>query len=163
MKMLAAIALGFTLLPVGAQNITINLDNVAAKAKERTEVTLEGPLLDQALKALPEGIKASVNRVLIREYEFEEAGQYSEADLDAIRKQVGPGTGWSRVLTSKEDGEITEIYMLSQNGKAAGFLLISAEKKELTVIHIGGSINLASLQEVVNSTIHYDLKSAGGQ
>ena len=43
------------------------------------------------------------------------------------------------------------------------FFAFSAEKKELTVIHIGGSINLASLQEVVNSTIHYDLKSAGGQ
>ncbi len=163
MKTLAAITFGLSLLPLGAQNITINLDNVADKAKEKTEVTIEGPLLEQALKSLPDGIKASVNRVLIREYEFEEAGQYSEADIEAIRKQVGPGTGWSRVLSSKEDGELTEIYMLSQNGKTAGFLLISAEKKELTVIHIGGSINLASLQEVVNSTIHYDLKSAGGQ
>ena len=163
MKTLAAIAFGLTLLPVGAQNITINLDSVAAKAKEKTEVTLEGPLLEQALKSLPEGIKASVNRVLIREYEFEEEGQYSEADIEAIRKQVGPGTGWSRVLSSKEDGEITEIYMLSQNGKPGGLLLISAEKKELTVINIGGTVDLASLHEVVNSTIHYDLKPAGGQ
>ena len=163
MKTLAAIAFGFTLLPIGAQNITINLDKVAAKAKEKTEVTLEGPLLEQALKSVPETIKASVNRVLIREYEFEEEGQYSEADIEAIRKQVAPGTGWSRVLSSKGDGELTEIYMLTQGGKTAGFLLISAEKKELTVINIGGSINLASMQEVVNSTIHYDLKSAGGQ
>jgi hypothetical protein len=53
--------------------------------------------------------------------------------------------------------------MLSQNGKTAGFLLISAEPKELTVVHIVGSIDLASLQAVVKSTISYDLKSAAGQ
>ena len=50
--------------------------------------------------------------------------------------------------------------MLSQDGKPGGFLLISAEPKELTVVHVVGSIDLASLQEVVNSTIHYDLKGA---
>jgi len=33
----------------------------------------------------------------------------------------------------------------------------------LTVVHVVGSIDLASLKEVVNSTIHYDLKSAEGQ
>ena len=30
-------------------------------------------------------------------------------------------------------------------------------------MHVVGSIDLASLREVVNSTIHYDLKGIGGQ
>jgi len=53
--------------------------------------------------------------------------------------------------------------MLNQSGQTAGFLLIAAEEKELTVVHVIGSIDLASLKEVVDSTIQYDLKSAAGQ
>ena len=34
---------------------------------------------------------------------------------------------------------------------------------ELTIVHAIGSIDLASLKEVVNSTIQYDLKSVAGQ
>jgi hypothetical protein len=150
-------------LPARSQNVDINLDALASKAKDKAEVTLEGPLLMQVLQQAPEKVKgaaASVSRVVVRHYEFAADGQYADSDLDAIRKQVAT---WSRLLNVKEGHESTEIYMLSQNGKPAGFLLISAEPKELTVVHLVGSIDLASLQAVVNSTIHYDLKSAGGQ
>lgn len=153
-------------LPARAQGVDINLDSLSAKAKEKAEVTLEGSLLTQALQKAPEKVKgavANVSRVVVRHYEFATDGQYADSDLEAIRKQVSNSAGWSRVINVKEEHESTEIYMLSQNGKTAGFLLISAEPKELTVVHIVGSIDLASLQAVVKSTISYDLKSAAGQ
>jgi hypothetical protein len=149
--------------PARAQAIDINLDSLSAKAKEKAEVTLEGSLLTQALQNAPDKVKgavANVSRVVVRHYEFATDGQYSDSDLEAIRKQV---SSWSRIVNVKEEHESTEIYMLNQNGKPAGFLLIAAEPKELTVVHIVGSIDLASLQEVVNSTIHYDLKGTEGQ
>jgi len=150
-------------LTASAQTIDINLDAVAAKAKEKAEITLEGSMLTQALQMASEKLKgsaANLSRILLRHYEFEKSGEYADTDLDAIRKQV---SSWSRILNVKEEHESTEIYMLTKDGKPGGFLLISAEPKELTVIHVVGSIDLASLREVVNSTIHYDLKSAGGQ
>jgi hypothetical protein len=150
-------------LPARSQSVDINLDALATKAKDKAEITLEGPLLAQVLQQAPEKVKgaaASVSRVVVRHYEFENTGQYSDSDLDAIRNQVST---WSRVLNVKEEHQSTEIYMLSQDGKPAGFLLISAEPKELTVVHVVGTIDLARLKEVVNSTIHYDLQSAGGQ
>jgi hypothetical protein len=150
-------------LPARSQSVDINLDALAAKAKDKAEITLEGPLLAQVLQQAPEKVKgaaASVSRVVVRHYEFENTTQYSDSDLDAIRKQVST---WSRVLNVKEEHESTEIYMLSQDGKPAGFLLISAEPKELTVVHLVGSIDLTSLRAVVNSTITYDLKTAEGQ
>jgi hypothetical protein len=153
-------------LPARAQGVDINLDSLSAKAKEKAEVTLEGSLLTQALQKAPEKVKgavANVSRVVVRHYEFATDGQYADSDLEAIRKQVSNSAGWSRVINVKEERESTEIYMLNQDGKPAGFLLISAEPKELTVVHIVGSIDLASLQAVVKSTISYDLKSAGGQ
>jgi hypothetical protein len=144
-----------------AQTLNFNLDAVAAKAKEKAEVTLEGALLAQALQMAPDKVKgaaASVSRIVLRHYEFDQAGQYSESDLEGIRKQV---SAWPRIVNVKDEKETVEIYMLNQEGKPGGFLLIAAEPKELTVVHVVGSIDLASLKEVVNSTIHYDLNSAG--
>jgi hypothetical protein len=146
-----------------AQTLDINLDALAAKAKDKAEITLEGSLLAQVLQMAPEKVKgavANVTRVDVRHYEFDQTGQYSDTDLDAVRKQV---SNWPRILNVKEQNENVEIYMLSQDGKPAGFLLIAAEPKQLTVVHVAGSIDLASLREVVNSTIHYDLKGLGGQ
>jgi hypothetical protein len=151
-------------LAVFGQTIDFNLDAVAAKAKEKAEINLDGPMLEQALKMSPEKVKgsvANVSRFTLRHYEFEKPGEYSNADVEAIRKQVSAANGWSRVLSTKEEHESVDIYVLSQGGKPGGLLLIAAEEKELTVIHVVGSIELASLQEVVKSTIAYDLSTAG--
>jgi len=149
---------------VFGQTIDFNLDAVAAKAKEKAEINLDGPMLEQALKMSPEKVKgsvANVSRFTLRHYEFEKPGEYSNADIEAIRKQASSSNGWSRILSSKEEHESVDIYVLNQGGKAGGFLLIAAEEKELTVVHVVGSIDLASLQEVVKSTIAYDLSTAG--
>jgi hypothetical protein len=170
MKTLAITTLGIALLiPAGAQTLDINLDALSAKAKEKAEITLEGAMLGKALEAVPDKVRGSVgniSRLRVRHYVFAQAGQYSDADIDPIRKQVSGASGWTRIISTKEDHESVDIYMLNQNGKAAGFLLIAAEAKELTVVQIAGSIdlsNLAGLKEVVDSTIKYDLKSAAGQ
>ena len=167
MKTLWTVTLGLALLaPAGAQTINFNFDALAAKAKEKAEITLDGALLSLALEKSPEKVKgaaASVTRLTLRHYEFEKPGEYSAADLDAVRKQVSGVPGWSRILSSKEENESVDIYVLSQGDKPGAFLLIAAERKELTVIHVVGSIDLASLQEVVASTIHYDLSSVAGQ
>ena len=154
------------LIPACAQTLDINLDALAAKAKHKVEVTLEGSLLTQALEKVPgnvKGVTGNLKRLMVRHYEFDKPGQYADADLDGIRKQVSNASGWSRVISNKEEHESVDIYMLTQAGKPGGFLLIAAEEKELTVVNITGSIDLASLQEVVASTIQYDLTKAAGQ
>jgi hypothetical protein len=60
----------------------------------------------------------------------------------------------------KEKDESTEIFVYKQNDKIAGFLLLAAEPKELAIIHVVGEMTMANLQELVKSTIAYDLKSA---
>ena len=161
MKTLLTVTFGLSLLiPAGAQTIDINLDKLAAKAKEKAEITLDGSMLAEALKTAPEKVKGSisnVSRLTLRHYEFEKPGEYADADIEAIRKQASSSSGWSRILSSKEEHESVDIFMLNQGGKPGGFLLVAAEEKELTVVYVVGSIDLASLQEVVKSTIKYDL------
>jgi hypothetical protein len=154
-------------LTAWAQTIDFNLDAVAAKAKEKAEITLEGSTLAQATQMAPEGVKSSLAKlssIVLRHYEFDKPGQYSDSDLERVRKQISAGSGWSRILNTKEEHESVEIYILaSQGAKPGGLLLIAAEEKELTVLQVVGSVELAHLQEVVSSTIAYDLATAGAR
>ncbi len=149
-----------------AQKLDLKLDSVAAAAAEKAEVDLDESQLGLGKKfaggAVPkplQGALSGVKEIHVRSYEFEKPGAYSDRDLEGIRKQVGAGSGWSRIVNVKEDNETTEIYMYSDGGKPAGFLLINAEPKELTVVHVQGTIQLAQLQELVQSSVQFDLKN----
>lgn len=163
MKTLMLGVLTMALVPAWGQKLDLNFDSVAAKAQNKTEVDLEGPVLTAMQKSVNNkdlaGILQKVTGVFVRTYEFEKNGAYSDADLQTLRKQVTGAPGWSRVVNVKEDNESTEIYVFSDAGQPAGFLIISAEPKELTVVHVQGTIQLAQLQEVVQSSIQFDLKN----
>jgi hypothetical protein len=162
-------------VPASAQSLNLDFSALASKARAKNEVTLDSNSLqllrlagslskDDKGKGKTDDISkvlSGIEGVVVRNYEFEKAGEYADRDLDPLRAQVGSGSGWSRIVNVKESDETTEIYVHSQSGKADGMLLIAAEAKELTVVHISGSVQLAQLQDVVNSTIHYDLAKMG--
>jgi hypothetical protein len=144
-----------------AQKLNLQFDSLAAKAKEKSEVDLDGTTLPLAAKA-DKGIAkfaGAVKELHVRSYEFGETGKYSEQDLEPLHKQVGPGSGWSHVVNVKDGQDHVEILVQSVDGKPAGFLVISAEPKELSVVYIMGELSLDKISELVNSTIKYDMKS----
>lgn len=151
------LALVFAVALAWAQKLDFNFDSIAAKAKEKAEVTLEGDQIQKMAGELKLPVNA-ISSVIVRHYEFEQPGQFSQADLAGLRKQANDG-GWTRFLNVKEDDESTEIFSLKQGSELAGFLLIAAEAKELTVVYVAGNISLTDLQAVVQSSIHYDTKS----
>jgi hypothetical protein len=136
--------------------IQINLDGVAAKAKETAEITLDASMLQMAgnffssgkgddaqkVKSLISGLKA----ITVRNFKFEREGQYRPEDLQPIREQLR-SPGWSKVVgnENKATGEVSEIYTKTDQGKIAGFMILSAEPKELSVVYIEGTIDLAGL------------------
>ena len=150
------IVLALAIAPVWAQKLDFNFDKLAEKAKEKVEINIEADQLEKMAGELKLPINA-VSSVILRHYEFEQPSQFSGADLAGLRKQAADG-GWTRFLNVKEDDESTEIYSLKQNGEMAGFLLIVAEAKELTVAYVAGNISLPQLQAVVQSSIQYDMK-----
>lgn len=157
MKSLLAVLIA---LPLCAQTVNFNLDRLAEKAKEKVEVTLEGDLLETVKKMKPEMAEQlkDITRVYVRTFEFEQAGAYTEADLAPVRA-VANGAGWSKVISAKEENESVDIAVYTEGGQIRGLLVIAAEAKELAVIHIQGAVNLARMQEVVASTVSFDLKS----
>jgi hypothetical protein len=167
-----------------AQKLELKLDDIAAKASDKHEVDLDGPLLKMALANLPQlaakratavkdakaapesttpaqlpALLSALTGVYVRNYRFEKPGAYADGDLDGIRKQVGDGSGWMRVVRVKEKNESTEIYLLSHGEEIAGGLILAAQPKELTVVHLTGAATMAQVKELVNSNIKYDLSA----
>ena len=153
--LLAAFCIG---VPMAAQTLKMDFAALAAKATSKTELNLDGAVLDEARKAMPAGSKlAGVTGVSIHTFAYAKAGDYPTDGLDALRKQVAADSHWSKLLSSHEEKESADIYVQIQNGKLAGLLLIAVEPKEVTVIQASGSVELAQMQEVVKSAIQFDM------
>ena len=148
--------LALAIAPVWAQKLDFNFDKLAAKAKDKAEINIEADQIEKMAGDLKLPIDA-ISTVVVRHYEFDQPGQFSDADVAGLRKQALDG-GWTRFLNVKESNESTEIFSLTQGGKTAGFLLIATEAKEFTVVYVAWTISVAQLQAVVQSSIHYDMK-----
>jgi len=135
-----------------------NLDKLSDKAKDVTDVTLDGSLLKSAAKFLsnddPDQAKvkklvAEIKGIYVKTYEFESEGEYTESDLAPIRTQLR-SPGWSRIVGvhSKKEHDNTEIYLKSGGTEPGGLAIVCANPKELVVVNIVGKIDLDELSEL---------------
>jgi len=134
-----------------AQTIQIpdRIEQLAPKAKESVNITLDGPLLqlagqfmganEQQVKQLISNLKA----IHVRNFEFEREGQFSEADVEPLRAQLR--SGWSRIVESRDGGDHIEIYVKQDRQQIGGLVIIASERKELSIVHIDGPIDLRQL------------------
>ncbi|HEY3940111.1 MAG TPA: DUF4252 domain-containing protein [Bryobacteraceae bacterium] len=143
----------------GADDIKmpVNLDKLAARATESVDVTLDSSMLQLAsgflskddpdeaqVKKLVEKLKG----VYVRSFDFDKEGQYSMSDVEAIRSQL-KSPKWSRIVGVKSlKGENTEVYLGKNGDQIAGLVVIDAEPKELTIVHIDGPINPEELSRL---------------
>ena len=142
---------------VQAQDVTIplNIERLSAKAVESVNVTVDGALLQLAAKFLsrsdPEqravkNLISNVKGVYVRSFEFAGPGQYSEADVDALRAQL-KAPQWSRMVNvrSTRGGENVDVFFRMDKERIAGLVLIATQPHELTIVNIVGGIDLDQL------------------
>lgn len=140
-------------LPLSAQTIDFKfLDKLADKAKESSVVNLgpeqlglisgmtggEGKNLGEAAKAM--------KSIQVRSYEFEQSGQYDVEEVRAFRDKIKASGDWVSLVSVKEKGGFTEIMILKgPDGKSKGMMIVAAEPREVSVVHIDGTLDLAAL------------------
>jgi hypothetical protein len=148
------------ILPLAAQDVKmpVNLDRLAEHATETVDVTLDSSMLQLASRFLSKDdpdqvhVKQLVSKlkgVYVRSFEFDKDGQYSKGDVEAIRSQLKTPS-WTRIVgvKSTKGGDNSEIYLKRNGDQVAGLVLINAEPKELTIVHIDGAIDPAELSEL---------------
>ena len=152
---IAALAAALTPLCAQQSPLPANLDALAAKAEESVSVTLDHSMLQFAAKWIPDtGDDAKVKKLIaglqgiyVRSYQFASEAEYNKADVDAFREQFR-APEWSRIVgsRSKRHGDNADIFIKTDaNGNVAGVVVIAAEPRELTVVHLLGNIDPAQL------------------
>ena len=135
-----------------------SLQKLASKAKEANEVNLDPGQIRAAMQFVPQDennpkldqtrkLMAGLQSVTVRNYEFEKPGEFQDSDLEPIRAQLARLKGWGKIVDSKEKNERSEVYMLTEDNKTTGLAIVNVEPKELTVVLVRGSIDLADLQK----------------
>jgi len=143
---------------LGAQQLQLNFEYLAAKASAAVDVSLNGATLQFAAgflngkdpqEAQVKKLLTGITGIYVKSYEFKTDGVWTQADLERVRNQLR-APQWSRIIgvKSTEDGETAEVYVRSENQKMTGLAILVAEPKELTVVNIVGSVDLNSLSEL---------------
>lgn len=161
--LMAACLMAFTSAAGFAQNAKLELsqlDKLAAKASNVTNVTLDGSLLKMAgqqmeekaakskseKKAFAANLVQKLKGIYVKSFEFEKPGEYTKADLESVTRQLESG-GWKSIVhvEEKKSGETTGIYVMQEGGETVGMAIVAAEPKELTVVNLVGPIDFSQL------------------
>jgi len=149
-------------LSAGAQNATdpfpATLDKeLEARASKYTEVSMDKKMLTFAGKFLSKDeddveakrIIEKLDGVYVREYDFDQPGQYTAVDLEKIRSQF-KGPEWSPMVRerSKTGHEDTDVYMKIVDGKMQGMFVLDLESKELDMVYIAGALDPSELSRL---------------
>ena len=162
LPLVATIGSCLFVLSAGAQNATVpfpaTLDKeLEARASKYTEVSMDKKMLTFAGKFLSKDeddveakrIIEKLDGVYVREYDFDQPGQYTAADLERIRSQF-KGSEWSPMVRerSKTGQGDTDIYMKLVDGKIQGMFVLDAESKELEMVYIAGALDPSELSKL---------------
>jgi hypothetical protein len=155
---LAIIAI--SLSPVWAAEdfkLPIDLDKLAERATETVDVTLDKSTLQLASgflskndpdEAQVKNLIQKLKGIYVRSFEFDKEGQYSMSAVQAMRAQL-KGPNWSRIVGVKSiKGQNTEVYLLKEGDHIGGIVVLDAEPKELTIVHVDGPINPEDLSKL---------------
>jgi hypothetical protein len=138
------------------QRLQFDWGALAAKATEKVDVNLEGPVLQMASKFLTEGkgdegkakrLVQGLKGIFVKSFTFDKEGQYTAADVAAIRSQLR-APDWSNIVDVQEKRESTGIFLKMKGDQTEGIVVVAAEPKELTVVQIIGPIDPSMLSEL---------------
>ncbi len=145
-----------------AQEAKINLDSLAKledQAAQTVEVNLDSELLKTAIKVLGKGateekikeLVRDLQGIYVRNFQFDRAGEYQDADIHAIRDQIRT-PGWARIVgvRSRKGGENIEVYAKTEGQRLSGVVILAFEPRELTVVNIVGPLDLEKLAELAS-------------
>jgi hypothetical protein len=135
----------------------IDTEKFAKRASTATEITLDKNMLEFAAKFLSsskedqEGrrIIANLDGIYVRTYAFAHPGEYSAAEIDALR-QPFQAAEWSHIVSVRAkggDGD-TDVYIDVKDGRAKGMVVIATQPTELTFVNIAGQIKAEDLAEL---------------
>lgn len=162
---LTCAALLFALAAVLAQAQTeparlqlVSLDSLAPRAEQTLNITMDGKLLQLALKFLSDKkpneakIKEAVmgiRGIYVKRFKFDQDNQFSNADVEPILAQLR-NPSWTQLVEvrSKKEGQNIDVFTMIEGGKINGVAIVALDRRQLTVVNIIGPVDVDKLSEL---------------
>ena len=148
-------------LQVGGSMVTVGqvkddlfagTEKFAKGASDVTEITLDPKMMGMIPgSAGGAGLARKMKFMVIHTYEYPKAGMYNEEDVEAYRKKLQDGTWNCSIHVKDKDGTTDICSRTSPDHEGAEMVIMAAEPKELTFIHMSGNMSLEDLSKMGGS------------
>jgi hypothetical protein len=143
-------------MPAAAKRLILDFDDLAARAEEEVEITLDASMLrmaagflsgeDRDERAVRDMI-AGLSGIYVRSYQFSKSGQYDPRIFEEVKSQLGPT--WKPFVNVRSKTKENVTIMADMRGdEIHGLVIIAAEPLEFTVVSIEGSIDIDRLGDL---------------
>jgi hypothetical protein len=149
-----------------------SVERLGAKAEESVEITMDKAMLrlagkfltDKGDEARAKKAMSGLESITVRSFTFRHDGEYSAADVDAVRAQFQTAA-WSRIVgvRSREEGNVDVFLKAGTAGQIGGAVVIAAAPRELTIVHINGTLDPDQLADLGGQFHMPHLAMGGGR
>jgi hypothetical protein len=123
-------------------------ERFAKGAKESSELNLDPKMMGMVPSGKNGGDLARKMRfMVIRNYTYDKPGMYSMDDVEIYRRKLNDGS-WNCSIRVREKDGSTDICSREIPGGGSEMVIIAAEPKELSFIHISGSASLSEMMKM---------------
>lgn len=124
------------------------VDQFSRNSTSTTDVNLDKNALQLAgMGKKDDGMAKKMDFVSVHTFEYPKEGDYNMADVARIRARLDAG-GWQHIVHETGANESTDVCVKSDDGGESNELVvITAEPKELTFVHLKGHMKLSDLSK----------------
>jgi hypothetical protein len=124
-------------------------EKFAKGAIDVTEINLDPKMMGMVpTSSGAGGLAKKMKFMVIHTYTYDKPGRYNMDDVEAYRRKLEDGT-WSCSIHVKDKSGTTDICSrMAPDHEGSEMVILSAEPKELTFIHMSGNMSVEELQKV---------------
>jgi hypothetical protein len=118
-------------------------------ATDVTEINLDPKMMGMVpVSSGAAGLAKKMKFMVIHTYTYDKPGMYNQDDVDAYRRKLEDGT-WNCSIHTKDKNGTTDICSrTSSDHESSEMVILTAEPKELTFIHMSGNMSLDELEKM---------------
>lgn len=120
-------------------------EKFAKGASDVSEINLDPGMMGMVGKGSDSGMAHKMKFMVIHSYTYDKPGMYSMDDVEVYRKKLTDGTWNCAIHVRDKDGTTDICTRQSSDHESSEMVILAAEPKELTFIHMSGKMSLDEL------------------
>lgn len=136
-------------------------EKFAKGATDVSEINLDPKTMGLVRGDNDGGMAHKMKFMVIRSYTYDKPGMYNMDDVEVYRKKLNDGTWSCSIHVRNKDGATDICSRTTPGSEGSEMVIISAEPKELSFIHMSGNVSLADMARSGRANLNLDLNDTG--